>query len=178
MLSKLASDLKVNRKGPMILLVLVTYRFGNYLYYEFRVPILRSVLNLLYKLMDILFIRIMNQGELPAETRIGYALRLPHGLNGIIISCKAVIGDHVSIYQQVTIGARNDKGEPVIGSHVEIGAGAKVLGPVVIGDHVQIGANAVVVKNVPDYSTAVGIPARNLPGSPVHAVPERQGSVL
>ncbi|MNV87626.1 Serine acetyltransferase [compost metagenome] len=66
----------------------------------------------------------------------------------------------------------------MIGSHVEIGAGAKVLGPVVIGDHVQIGANAVVVKNVPDYSTAVGIPARNLPGSPVHAVPERQGSVL
>ena len=64
------------------------------------------------------------------------------------------------IMQQVTIGELSDGLAPVIGSRVYIGAGAKILGKVIIGNGVRIGANAVVLCDVPDNSTAVGIPAR------------------
>jgi serine O-acetyltransferase len=53
-----------------------------------------------------------------------------------------------------------DRGAPRIGGHVDIGAGAKILGAVAIGDHAKIGANAVVLNDVPSFATAVGIPAR------------------
>ena len=74
------------------------------------------------------------------------------------------------IFQQVTLGALGG-GVPTLGGHVDIGAGAKVLGPVRIGDHVRIGANAVVLCDVPDGATAVGVPAvvvaaRGTGGSP------------
>jgi serine O-acetyltransferase len=63
------------------------------------------------------------------------------------------------IFQQVTLGV-GDNGAPRIGGHVDIGTGAKVLGGVNVGDHAKIGANAVVLKDVPAFTTAVGIPAR------------------
>lgn len=83
---------------------------------------------------------------------------LPHGLNGIIISEKAKIGSNVIIYQQVTIGG-SEQGAPVIGDNCMIGTGAKVIGKVKIGNNVKIGANAVVVSDIPDNATAVGVPA-------------------
>jgi serine O-acetyltransferase len=64
------------------------------------------------------------------------------------------------IMQQVTIGQLAEEYAPTIGSHVYIGAGAKVLGRIVIGDRARIGANAVVLADVPADGTAVGIPAR------------------
>ena len=86
---------------------------------------------------------------------------LVHYLNGIIISYRAHIGKNCTIMQQVTIGERGG-GEkaPKIGDNCFIGTGAKILGDVVIGNNVKIGANAVVVKDVPDNCTAVGVPAR------------------
>lgn len=83
---------------------------------------------------------------------------LPHGLNGIIISEKARIGSNVIIFQQVTIGG-NEQGAPAIGDNCMIGAGAKIIGKVRIGSNVKIGANAVVVSDIPDNATAVGVPA-------------------
>ncbi len=63
------------------------------------------------------------------------------------------------IFQQVTIGTRNNDMPPTIGGHVDIGAGAKILGNLKIGNHACIGANAVVVKDIPSGKTAMGIPA-------------------
>ncbi len=96
--------------------------------------------------------------DIPLNCVLGGGLHIPHP-NGIVIHPKAKIGPNCLIFQQVTIGAIDGK-IPTVGGHVDIGAGAKILGDVVIGDHVKIGANAVVTCNVPDGATAVGIPAR------------------
>ncbi len=99
--------------------------------------------------------------DIPLNCRLGGGLLLPHP-NGIVIHPKAVIGPNCLIFQQVTIGAGATPGLPCIGGHVDIGAGAKILGGVTIGDHAKIGANAVVLHDVPAGATAVGIPARVL----------------
>jgi len=84
---------------------------------------------------------------------------MPHP-NGIVIHPGATIGVNCLIFQQVTIGNGSRPGQPMIGGHVDIGAGAKLLGGVSIGDHARIGANAVVLDDVPAGACAVGIPAR------------------
>lgn len=83
---------------------------------------------------------------------------MPHP-NGVVIHPNALIGPNCLIFQQVTIGTREGEMVPVIGAHVDIGAGAKILGDVRVGDHALIGANAVVIADVPSGKTAVGIPA-------------------
>jgi serine O-acetyltransferase len=83
---------------------------------------------------------------------------LPHP-NGIVIHPDAVIGPNCLILQQVTTGTRGEGNPPVLGGHVDVGAGAKILGPLRIGAHAIIGANAVVLRNVPEGATAVGVPA-------------------
>lgn len=80
--------------------------------------------------------------------------------NGIVIHPRATIGPNCLIFHQVTIGALGSGHAPRIGGHVDIGAGAKILGDISIGDHAKIGANAVVLTNVPQHATAVGVPAR------------------
>jgi serine O-acetyltransferase len=96
--------------------------------------------------------------EIPINCQIGGGLNMPHP-NGIIINSKATIGPNCLIFQQVTIGA-NHRGIPRIGGQVDIGAGAKILGPIIVGDHAVIGANSVVVKDVLPSTTVVGVPAR------------------
>ena len=87
--------------------------------------------------------------------------KLLHGLNGIVIHYNVSIGRNCTICQQVTIGDKNkDDCNVHIGDNVYIGAGAKILGHITIGNNVTIGANAVVLRDVPDNSIAVGIPAR------------------
>ena len=102
--------------------------------------------------------------ELPCEVQLGRRVRIDH-FSDIIISGDAVIGDDVVIRNGVTIGLKHTdkRGSPTIGSRVDIGAGAKILGPITIGDDVVIGANAVVIENVPSNSLAVGVPARVIP---------------
>lgn len=85
---------------------------------------------------------------------------LVHGLNGIIISRYTIIGDRCEIYQQVTITQNKYDKSATIGDDCLIGAGAKIIGEVRIGDNVKIGANAVVVEDIPDNCTVVGVPAR------------------
>ena len=72
----------------------------------------------------------------------------------------AKIGPNCLIFQQVTIGSKNGSKPPIIGGHVDIGAGAKVLGEIIIGNHAKIGANAVVLIDVPEGRSAVGVPAK------------------
>ncbi len=100
--------------------------------------------------------------DIPLNSIIGGGLRLPHP-NGIVIHPAVRIGPNCLIFQQVTLGTLNSGGTPVIGGHVDIGAGAKLLGPIAVGDHAVIGANAVVLCDVPAHHVAVGIPARCRP---------------
>jgi len=97
--------------------------------------------------------------DIPLNSQLGGGLILLHP-NGIVIHPEAKIGVNCLILQQVTIGAGSTPGLPAIGGHVEIGAGAKVLGGVKVGDHAKIGANSVVISDVPAGTTAVGVPAR------------------
>jgi serine O-acetyltransferase len=105
------------------------------------------------------FWSVMTGADIPLSCDIGGGLLIPHP-NGIVIHPGARIGVNCLIFQQVTIGSGNGVGVPEIAGHVDIGAGAKVLGAVRIGAHAKIGANAVVVADVPCGATAVGIPAR------------------
>ncbi len=86
--------------------------------------------------------------------------KLPHGLNGIIISYYAEIGANCVIRQQVTIAQKNKNEAAIIGDNVIIGAGAKIIGGVTIGNNVVIGANAVVTKSFPDNCVIAGVPAK------------------
>jgi serine O-acetyltransferase len=108
------------------------------------------------------FWSVVTGADIPLNGQIGGGLILPHP-NGIVIHKKAQIGVNCLIHQQVTIGLIDESGLPSIGSHVDIGAGAKILGPITIGDYAKIGANAVVLCDVPAGATAVGIPARIVP---------------
>ncbi len=107
------------------------------------------------------FWSVITGADIPLNCRIGGGLLIPHP-NGIVILPEAKIGPNCLIFQQVTIGTRSGDSYPVIGGHVDIGAGAKILGNVTIGDHACIGANAVVLHDVPAGKSAVGIPARIL----------------
>jgi serine O-acetyltransferase len=104
------------------------------------------------------FWSIVTGADIPLTTQIGGGLMLPHP-NGIVIHPEAKIGPNCIIFQQVTIGTSNSSLVPVIGGHVDIGAGAKLLGAILVGSHVEIGANAVVLRDVPDDHIAVGVPA-------------------
>lgn len=97
----------------------------------------------------------------PAAT-IGHRVFIDHG-TGVVIGQTTIIEDDVLIYQGVTLGGVTltaGKRHPTIKKGAVIGAGAKVLGNITVGENSKVGANSVVVKEVPDYSTAIGIPAR------------------
>ena len=108
--------------------------------------------------------------EIHPGARIGRRCFIDHGM-GVVIGETATIGDDVLLYHGATLGGRDagpGKRHPTIGNRVMVGAGAKVLGPVRVGDDARIGANAVVVKDVPEGATAVGVAAtvRELTDSP------------
>lgn len=102
--------------------------------------------------------------EIHPGATIGKGLFIDHGM-GVVIGETAEVGDDVTLYHGVTLGGTGkDKGKrhPTLGNNVIVGAGAKILGPILIGNDAKVGANAVVVKNVPDGATAIGIPAKNI----------------
>lgn len=106
------------------------------------------------------FWSVVTGADIPVDSRIDGGLKLPHP-NGVVVHPNASIGPNCLLFQQVTIGTGSrGSGVPTLGGHVEVGAGARILGPVKIGDHVKIGANSVVVDDVPDGATVVGVPAR------------------
>lgn len=106
------------------------------------------------------FWQLVTQSEIPLNADIGGGLLLPHP-QGIVIHPSVRIGVNCLLFHQTTLGVSGGKsGLPILGGHVDVGAGAKILGPVTIGDHARIGANAVVLCDVPAGATAVGVPAR------------------
>jgi len=137
---------------------MVIYRFGRWRY-TIRQGWLRKPFSLLYK-FAYKWVQILTGIELPCEAEVGPHFTIDH-FGGIVISGYARFGAHCRIRNGVVVGLSRveDPCAPIIGDHVDIGAGAKILGPIRIGNHVIIGANAVVITDVPDNSIAVGVPA-------------------
>ena len=101
--------------------------------------------------------------EIHPGAKIGKRLFIDHGM-GIVIGETTTIGNDCTIYHNSTLGGTGkDKGKrhPDLGNNVIVGSGAKVLGPIKIGSNVKIGANSVVLENMPDNVTVVGIPRKN-----------------
>ena len=114
-------------------------------------------------------IRFFTGIEIHPGATIGKNLFIDHGM-GVVIGETSTIGDNVTIYHAVTLGGiapsiesdlqRNEKRHPTIGDDVVIGSGAQIIGPVVVGKGARIAANAVVVNDVADNTTMVGVPAK------------------
>ncbi len=107
--------------------------------------------------------RFLTGIEIHPNAKIGRRLFIDHGM-GVVIGSTAEVGDDVTLYQGVTLGGtslqRGVKRHPTLGKNVIVGAGAHVLGPITIGDGARIGANAVVLHDVTQGATMVGIPAK------------------
>jgi serine O-acetyltransferase len=132
---------------------LLFYRFAHWLW-KYHIPFIPRALSQLA--------RCVTGIEIHPGASIGSGLFIDHGM-GVVIGETTEIGDNVTLFQGVTLGGtgkQRGKRHPTLGSHVVVGAGAKVLGPITIGDYVKIGANSVVLQDVPDHSTVVGIPGR------------------
>ena len=117
------------------------------------------------------FSRFFTGIEIHPAAKIGKNLFIDHGM-GVVIGETSEIGDDVTIYHGVTLGGispaensneqRNVKRHPTIMNNVIIGSAAQILGPVIINKCARIGANSVVLKDVPEYATMVGNPAKNI----------------
>jgi serine O-acetyltransferase len=102
--------------------------------------------------------RFLTGIEIHPGATIGKRFVIDHGM-GVVIGETAIIGDDVLMYHGVTLGGKENSAvdrHPIIGSHVVIGAGAKLIGRITIGDYCYVGANTVVTKDVPSGSTVVG----------------------
>ena len=129
------------------------YKLSNFLW-SIRLTIIARLLSYIG--------RILTGIEIHPAAKIGKKLFIDHGI-GVVIGETAVIGDGCTLYHGVTLGGvswKKGKRHPTLGDKVIIGAGAKVLGPITIGNGSKIGSNAVVLEDVPDRTTVVGIPAR------------------
>ena len=137
-------------------------RYDHEKYWRFRAVVVDpnrgSLLGDLFRLYYIKRADAFNNASMGTHRNFGASFaappRLPHGLNGIIVSHNAVIGRNCTIFHQVTIGEGRG-GAPVIGNNVLIGAGAKVIGGIRIGDNVHIGAGCVVMQDIPDNTTVI-----------------------
>jgi serine O-acetyltransferase len=147
--------------------VMIVYRFGRWRY-GVRPLLLRKFCSFVYQILFKL-IQIITGVELPCEAIVGRNFVIDH-FGGIIVSGFARFGDNCRIRNGVVIGLRRieETFAPVIGDNVDIGSGAKLLGPIKIGDNSIIGANAVVLNDVPANSIAVGVPATVRPRNLTH----------
>ena len=135
-----------------------------------------QISNFFYKAGFDLIARIISQTirfftgiEIHPGAKIGKNLFIDHGM-GVVVGETSEIGDNVTIYHNVTLGGsspsidserqRHEKRHPTIGNDVVIGSGAQIIGPIKVGNNSRIAANAVVVKDVPENATMVGIPAK------------------
>lgn len=133
--------------------VLIYYRIAHFFYIRKHYFIARFLSEIAKRKTGI---------EIHPGAIIGNNFFIDHG-TGIVIGETTIIKDNVTIYHGVTLGGRGlDKGKrhPTIGNNVIIGCGAKILGNINIGNNVKIGANSVVLKDVIDNATIVGIPGK------------------
>lgn len=126
------------------------YRMENWCY-KHKMRIAATVI---YHLMQIIL-----GCTIPYSADIEEGVNIAH-FHGIVIHQKSRVGGGTLLYQNCCLGGRNGKGGPVIGKNCIIGAGACILGEIVIGDNVNVGANSVVLEDIPDNCTVVGVPGK------------------
>ena len=132
---------------------IISHRIAHFLW-KLKIPLLPRMISA--------FNRFLTGIEIHPGAQIGRRFFIDHGM-GVVIGETTIIGDNVLLYQGVTLGGTGkEKGKrhPTLGNDIVVGTGAKILGNIKIGNNVKIGAGSVVIKDVPDDSTAVGVPAR------------------
>lgn len=139
------------------------------LYPGFHAILFHKLAHFLYKRKLFFLARLISQIarhltgiEIHPGAKIGKRLFIDHGM-GIVIGETTTIGNDCTIYHNSTLGGTGKdkyKRHPDLGNNVMVGSGVKVLGPIKIGNNVKIGANAVVLKDIPDNTTVVGVPGR------------------
>ena len=169
MIDYLESIKKRDPAAKSILSIILTYPGVKAVFFH-------QISNFFYKAGFDLIARIISQTirfftgiEIHPGAKIGKNLFIDHGM-GVVIGETSEIGDNVTIYHNVTLGGsspsidserqRHEKRHPTIGNDVVIGSGAQIIGPIKVGNNSRIAANAVVVKDVPENATMVGIPAK------------------
>ena len=169
MIEYLESIKKRDPAAKSILSIILTYPGVKAVFFH-------QISNFFYKAGFDLIARIISQTlrfftgiEIHPGAKLGKNLFIDHGM-GVVIGETSEIGDNVTIYHAVTLGGsspsidsekqRHEKRHPTIGHDVVIGSGAQIIGPVKVGNNSRIAANAVVVKDVPENATMVGIPAK------------------
>ena len=169
MINYLESIKKRDPAAKSLLSVILTYPGVKAVFFH-------QISNFFYKAGFDLVARIISQTvrfftgiEIHPGAKIGKNLFIDHGM-GVVIGETSEIGNNVTIYHAVTLGGsspsidserqRHEKRHPTIGDDVVIGSGAQIIGPIKIGNKSRIASNAVVVKDVPDNATMVGIPAK------------------
>ena len=165
----LESIKKRDPAAKSVLSIIITYPGVKAVFFH-------QISNFFYKAGFDLIARIISQTvrfftgiEIHPGAKIGKNLFIDHGM-GVVIGETSEIGDNVTIYHNVTLGGsspsidserqRHEKRHPTIGHDVVIGSGAQIIGPIKVGNNSRIAANAVVVKDVPENATMVGIPAK------------------
>lgn len=132
---------------------IINHRVANKLYYKGFKKLARVIAGIS---------SFFTKTDIHPAASIGRRVFIDHAI-GVVIGATAIVEDDVLIYQGVTLGGvslNKGKRHPTIKSNVVLGSGAKVLGNITIGANSKIGANSVVVVDVPENSTAVGVPAR------------------
>jgi len=169
MIDYLESIKKRDPAAKSILSIILTYPGVKAVFFH-------QISNFFYKAGFDLVARIISQTvrfftgiEIHPGAKLGKNLFIDHGM-GVVIGETSEVGDNVTIYHAVTLGGsspsidsekqRHEKRHPTIGHDVVIGSGAQIIGPVKVGNNSRIAANAVVVKDVPENATMVGIPAK------------------
>ena len=165
----LESIKKRDPAAKSVLSIIITYPGVKAVFFH-------QISNFFYKAGFDLIARIISQTvrfftgiEIHPGAKIGRNLFIDHGM-GVVIGETSEIGDNVTIYHAVTLGGsspsidsekqRYEKRHPTIGNDVVIGSGAQIIGPIKVGNNARIASNAVVVKDVPENATMVGIPAK------------------
>jgi serine O-acetyltransferase len=134
----------------------ITFHRIIHLLWVLKVPVIPRVLSQVVRFLTFI--------EIHPGAKIGSSFFIDHG-DGVVIGETSIIGCHVILYHQVTLGGTGkEKGKrhPTIKNHVIVGAGSKILGNISIGNHCKVGAGSVVLKSVADHSTVVGNPARTV----------------
>jgi serine O-acetyltransferase len=159
-LSALLEDYRAHgsRLGAQGFWAVAVYRYGRWAQARSN-RLARKGLGLHYRVLH-KAVQVVGGIELPREAEVGRHFIIDHA-GGIVISGFAKLGDNCRVRPGVVIGLADvdDPCAPELGDNVDVGAGAKVLGRIRVGNNVRIGANAVVVRDVPDDSIAVGVPA-------------------
>jgi len=156
----------IRKKDPAI-----KSNFEVILYPSFRVLLYYKIAHFLYLKKHFFLARLISEKakrktgiEIHPGAIIGNNFFIDHG-SGVVIGETAIIGNNVMIYHGVTLGGtanNKEKRHPTIEDNVIIGCGAKILGNITIGENSKIGANAVVLKDVENNSTIIGIPGKNI----------------